>query len=323
MPHITFIHGISNKPAADRLLSAWENALARESGLDCGTEGITTEMVYWADVLYTQPDTNISAYESLEELEGVAGVEQALAEEPGWREQLPPDERRLVERLAERLGADVASPEEGGVAPGAHPPVSSTEKEALETLERIPLPWAIKRPLMKLLLRDVHHYLFNVRHEPRPGESYQVRDVIRDRMLAALKRGAAQPGPHVVVSHSMGTVIAYDCLKRVPGCPTVDAFVTLGSPLGLDEIQDQFQPEWTRNDGFPHGQVRGRWVNVFDRLDPVAGFDPEFANDYRHGGRPVVLDIDEPNWGSWRHSITKYLRGEKLRQQMRELLQLA
>ena len=28
MPHITFIHGIANKPPADRLLQSWERALA-------------------------------------------------------------------------------------------------------------------------------------------------------------------------------------------------------------------------------------------------------------------------------------------------------
>jgi pimeloyl-ACP methyl ester carboxylesterase len=56
--------------------------------------------------------------------------------------------------------------------------------------------------------------------------------------------------PHIVVSHSLGTVIAYDCLKRIPECPAVDGLITLGCPLGLDEIQDKLQPGWTRADGF-------------------------------------------------------------------------
>lgn len=34
MPHVTFIHGIANKPPHENLLRIWENALARESGLD-------------------------------------------------------------------------------------------------------------------------------------------------------------------------------------------------------------------------------------------------------------------------------------------------
>jgi hypothetical protein len=106
----------------------------------------------------------------------------------------------------------------------------------------------------------------------------------------------------------MGTVIAYDCLKRVAACPGVDGLITLGSPLGLDEIQDKLQPEWTRKDGFPHEKVAGGWTNVFDRLDPVCGFDPVFANDYCKAGVAAVEDFAVRNEGTWRHSITKYLR---------------
>jgi hypothetical protein len=316
MPHITFIHGISNKPPAAQLLPLWEQALGREDGIDCGAEGVTTSMVYWADVMYTGPDTDGAGYESAVELEAVAEVQ------PEWREELPDAERQFVEALADRIGADLAGPEEEAPPPDTKPPTTPAEAAALEQLERVPLPWFIKRPLMKVLLRDVHHYLFNVDHAPRPGERFRVRDEIRSRALEALNAGARLPGPHVVVSHSMGTVIAYDCLKRVADSPPVDALVTLGSPLGLDEIQDKFRPEWTRDDGFPHERVRGEWVNVFDRLDPVAGFDAKLANDYRRGGSGVIHDIHEPNWGKWRHSITKYLRGQQLRSELRRLLDL-
>jgi hypothetical protein len=118
----------------------------------------------------------------------------------------------------------------------------------------------------------------------------------------------------------MGTVIAYDCLKRAAGCPGVDGLITIGSPLGLDEIQDAMQPEWTRVDGFPKERVARRWVNVYDKLDPVAGFDPDLTNDYLRGGVAAVEDIHEPNWGRWRHDISKYLRGKSLRDRLQLLL---
>lgn len=331
MPHITFIHGIANKPAPDVLLELWRRSLAREDGIDCGAENITTSMVYWADVLYRDPDPDVEGYESTdEEVQVVAETREVAAVDPLWRESLDGGERAFVEQLADELGADVseeeaqaaASAEAAGAPPAAGAPtLSPVEAEAAAQLERIPLPWFIKRPLMKALLRDVHHYLFNSSHSPRPGASYQVRDEIRKRTLAALEEGAKQKGPHVVVSHSMGTVIAYDCLKRVRECPAVDSLITLGSPLGLDEIQDKFRPEWSRNDGFPHEKVRsGRWFNVFDRLDPVAGFDPFLANDYQRGGQSTLVDIHEPNWGNWRHSITKYLQGKELRRTLADLL---
>ena len=120
----------------------------------------------------------------------------------------------------------------------------------------------------------------------------------------------------------MGTVIAYDCLKRVSAAPAVAGLLTIGSPLGIDEVQDKLQPEWTRNAGYPSEKVRGRWVNVYDKLDPVAGFDPNFANDYRLQGAEKVEDINEDNYGAWRHDISKYVRGPRLRAALRELLAL-
>ena len=55
MPHVTFVHGIANKPSNDVLLRIWRDSLARDGGLDLGAEGVTSEMVYWADVMYEAP----------------------------------------------------------------------------------------------------------------------------------------------------------------------------------------------------------------------------------------------------------------------------
>jgi hypothetical protein len=66
--------------------------------------------------------------------------------------------------------------------------------------------------------------------------------------------------------------------------------------------------------------VRGPWINFYDQLDPVAGFDPRFTNDYLRGGQSAVEDIKQENWGKWRHSITKYLHGAPLRKRLGELL---
>jgi hypothetical protein len=141
-------------------------------------------------------------------------------------------------------------------------------------------------------------------------------------MLASLQDGAREAGPHVVLGHSLGSVIAYDVLKNVPEAPAVDRLVTVGSPLGLDEVQDRLLPGWTRRDGFPHERVTGGWFNAYDRLDPVCGLDPRLGNDFREGGTARVVDVHEPSWGSWRHSIGKYLRGPSLRTALRDALGL-
>jgi hypothetical protein len=120
----------------------------------------------------------------------------------------------------------------------------------------------------------------------------------------------------------MGTVIAYDCLKRVGDCPRVFALMTLGSPLGIDEIQDKLRPEWRRHDGFPSTTVETEWINIADPLDVVCGPDPKIANDYRKNGESVVVDHSVSNTGLWRHNLVEYFHREPPRDELRRLLAL-
>jgi predicted alpha/beta hydrolase family esterase len=309
MAHVTFIHGILNKPDPEQLLKLWRRTLAEEDGYDLSTRGVTSTMVYWADVLYADPEAEAAEAESLGE-EGLAVPADPEADTSlAWAQTLPADERRMVNGLAEKLNYDAVDEADPAPAGGGGP-----------GLERIPLPGWLKKRIMANFLRDVHHYLYNVDHSPRPGARFRVQEEIRARFVKAVKEGSARPGPHLVMSHSMGTVVAYDCLKRVAECPRVDALMTIGSPLGLDEIQDGLQPEWSRLGGYPSDKVAKAWVNVYDPWDPVCGFDAKLANDYLRSGLPAVEDIEEPNWGKWRHDIAKYLRGPKLRERLRALL---
>jgi hypothetical protein len=311
MPHVTFIHGIANKPPAADLLRIWREALANASDpLPLGDLGVTSELVYWANLMYERPDDNVAAHEGVLENtpEAVDGGGGAAPPVPKTAE-----EAEFLERMRKRMTA-LSDAEIAGA-----PPVPANPQG---TLERIPLPWFIKKRVMNAFLRDVHHYLFDVEFAPPGGTPVPIRRTIRQRFVDGL-RAPMCTRPHVVVSHSMGTVIAYDCLKRVPECSGVDALITLGSPLGLDEIQDKLQPGWSRNAGFPSATVSGGWVNVFDRLDPVCGFDPELANDFRKSGAATVEDIAVQNDGAWRHSITKYLRQPRVCHAMRQMLQTA
>ena len=65
MPHVTFIHGMANKDPEDELLSIWVNALAASDGLRLSTKGVTSSMVYWADVLYEKPSGQEDGHESV------------------------------------------------------------------------------------------------------------------------------------------------------------------------------------------------------------------------------------------------------------------
>ncbi|MCI0420597.1 MAG: toll/interleukin-1 receptor domain-containing protein, partial [Acidobacteria bacterium] len=306
--HITFIHGISNKPAPETLLKNWRQALGRDGGLALSANGISSTMVYWADVLYGDLADSQSAQETLD------GTNRSLTTpfEAGWRKDLAGKEKKWVDEFAAKLKLD-----EGEDADFALPGAGGGRD-----LQQAAVPWWLMRPLMEVFLRDVHHYLFNAEHSPRAGVLYRIQDEIRARLLKVLEKGATKPGPHVLVSHSVGAVFAYDCLKRVTSCPKVDALITVGSPLGMDAIQKKLTPEYSREDGFPSERLRGAWVNVYDALDPVAGVEARIANLYQYKSKTVIEDIHEPNYGGWRHDIHKYLQGPVLRARLEKLLGL-
>ncbi len=315
MPHVTFIHGIANKPPKEKLLENWEAHLA-QGGLDLATNGVSTSMVYWADVMYAEPAAPDANFESVEEGLGTAWMDEDLA----WIDDLPDEEKAFVESFREKLRFDKKSPESDDYTPPDFEG-NENELEAL-TFEAIPLPWFIKRRVMKALLKDVHHYLFNAKFSPRPGEKYQVQDHIRQLFVDQLKEDTANlEGPHVVVSHSMGTVISYDCLKNVADCPPISAYMTVGCPLGISEVHDNFKPDYDKRDAFPSDKVAGDWVNVYDRLDPVA-FDARIANDYQKDGNKVVIDQRVHNSGKWRHSSYKYYGQQDLCNHLKKLLEL-
>jgi hypothetical protein len=312
MAHVTFIHGISNQPAAKDLLKVWCRSLAEAAEpISLQDAGITTSMVYWADLMYTEPVASTAAIEGVSETSAGAIDGAGDAELP-----IPANaiEAQFLDALRARLttlsDAEIQRADQALSTDGAQ-----------GALERVPLPWFIKRPMMQAFLRDVHHYLFDVEYAPRGRRPVPIQRTIRRRFAEALAAPAVS-GPHIIVAHSMGTVIAYDCLKRVADCGRIDGLITIGSPLGLDEVQDQLQPGWSREDGFPGVAVTGKWFNLFDRLDPVCGFDAQLANDYRRSGREQIEDIPVQNDGVWRHSATKYLRQPRFTAALRQLLQL-
>lgn len=287
--HVTFIHGLANKPEPKELRRIWLDALASpvsgDTGFDLGAVGVTDSFVYWADLFYDHP-IPASEYEAAsnraEELK--ATVQQAIDIKKNlW-------ETALLLKLT-----------------GGQPvPEDAPVDEITEGYERIPIPWPIKERLMEHFVKEAHDYLFNTNG---------IRDTIRHRVLEDFAK-VSEGTRHVVVGHSQGTFIAYDVLAGVPDCKVIDGFLTLGSPLGLDEVQDRLT--WSRENGFP-AKLLGDWVNVYDPFDLVARPDPILANDFKKNGAEAVTDVLEENWGTWRHSATKYFKGPKLRGYLRRL----
>lgn len=286
--HVTFIHGLANKPAPNELARIWLSALAApvngDPGFDLGAVGVSSSFVYWADLFYDHPipaDEYEAAPNRAEKLK--ATIAQRIEAQAGWEEE-------LLLKLTDGKGA----PEDA--------PIDDTT----DGYERIPIPWFIKERLMEHFVKEAHDYLFNTNG---------IREIIRQRVLDDFAKVPSETR-HVLVGHSQGTFIGYDVLTSIPECKKIAGFMTLGSPLGMDEVQDKLT--WSRDNGFPTKLI-GDWVNVYDPFDVVARLDPVLANDFRKDGVETVIDTKEENWGTWRHSATKYFKGPLLRKHLRIL----
>ncbi len=218
MPHVTFIHGIGNKVEAKSLEQSWVDALRDGGGPDLPAEDVSTSLCYWADVLYESPLPDTPAVTEAGEEADILAVE--VVDEP-WFRELPEAEQREVLELAAEVGA--VSWLDDQEAASANRAPEEPDEDGVD-FERVPLPGPIKRQLMAAFLRDVHHYLWNVEFSPGPGRSFAVRTEVRRRALDALAAAAETSRPHLVVGHSLGSVVAYDVLQNVANAPSTTLF---------------------------------------------------------------------------------------------------
>lgn len=311
---VIYVHGIGNKPEASVLECQWDTALF---GAPMGDR---TRMAYWVDrdrypspldATCGDPDRTATDDDEATTATIMALAARAAPSEGPGREEVALEreiaalaqseqQRRTLERIAERI-AD-------GVQEEAPPPPAARPGRASARLFPVPLlaRETLARLFTRVLLRDVHDFLFDA------GKRDLMTGAVWERM-----RGGGEP--FVVVAHSQGSMVAYELLRRLrPEDCDVALFVTIGSPLGLQEVQDHFR----RAGGLLHTPACvGRWVNVADRLDPVA-LDPTLADEYRPNARGVSVE-DRVEW--WLnpdsprdpHSGTGYLRSAEVRDAVR------
>lgn len=124
---------------------------------------------------------------------------------------------------------------------------------------------------------------------------------------AVCERVAAAVGPDtkVMVGHSLGSVVAYECLCAHPEWP-VQSLVTLGSPLGIPNLVfERLQPPPPRKGrGAWPGPVR-HWTNIADGGDVVAlvkDLCPQFGNQVKNH---LIYN------GATAHQILPYLTAEE------------
>jgi hypothetical protein len=280
VPTVIYVHGAGNKPPQQDLKRAWDLDLF---GADMGQR---TRMAHYADLLHPTPGaigadacTQGEALAALVRATGAAG-EAPVGAEGELLAGLTPQGQQLALSLSMSIATQAAS----------QPPAGPESLTAI-----LPLPPSLRRLLLRQLLQrlipDADAYFFTNRKEP-----------IRERLRQALD---AVAGPAVVISHSLGTVIAYDVLReqRFAG-RAVPLLVTLGSPLGYTEIQDVV----TKPLRLP-APVQ-LWANFADPLDVVT-LDTSLADEFQ--GAPRIIDARVENPSPNSHASCGYLGASRVR----------
>lgn len=204
-PIVVMIHGRGVKAGFDQEFAAWRNALASNLGDDPAFTAAELRLAYYSDDLYPELVKRAAAATS-DDIDDRLGQAAILAE-------LMTRYRRYEAELAQARSATTTAA--GLAAPGV-----------------FPLP----------------------RVRVGPGELYDpfVLDVIkyfslgyREPITARLKTALAGTGdaPVLLISHSLGTIVAYDVLTTTPDLQ-VDTWITLGCPLGFAQDIQARLPAW-------------------------------------------------------------------------------
>jgi hypothetical protein len=241
---LIFLHGINQNgrdPAA--MLTEWRQDLETGLGLPGALAAADITMPFYGDTLVEAAKL------------GADGVIAQGAIESEDREAA----RFIAESLEEQASAVGVTPgqiveeqERVGSAGKALPqgfPMSRRINAIVSVLERVS-PWHGDVALK--FLGQAHAYLKmpKVRHA-----------------VDAIVDPALDPAPAVIVSHSLGTVIAFRLLRKraLKNVPLeIPLLVTLGSPLTLATVQRALEPKFITPSGVD------RWLNVRDPRDFIA-----------------------------------------------------
>lgn len=271
------VHGIGQSKTSQHQLTAdWGRALQRgiDSLPDVAACGTSLEVPHWTALL-------------------ARGADRLGPEDDLFGESVPmePTEEEFV---AEAF-ADLVRPEDVAFAEIQPMATLGLPKLWSPRLTRLAMAYDRRYPgggvqFFVRRMREVRYYL------TKPALAAEVRAFVRDGFTLDTA---------VVIGHSLGSVIAYDLLRRkevsaadTPGS-ALHTLVTCGSPLGIPAVRRLMGI----TDGTPlQLDSNIRWVNVFDPNDFITGGTSLSAGARKLTEAQVNNGIGDP------HSALRYLR---------------
>ncbi|MEV5409033.1 serine protease [Thermopolyspora sp. NPDC052614] len=272
--HLVFLHGRGQeRHDPERLRRAWT------AGLNTGLTRAGLATIEPADVWF--PFYGDRLTQAVRPREAAARSLEEIAADPASAAAPPtPSARDLYENLITQAAVRAGMPAER-LAPaetlGAPPIILH------RALSWLAAATALDGLSIALIFADVAAYL----------DDRQVRESV----LAAVMETLPASGRVLLVTHSLGTVVAMDLLTRLNPALDVEMLATVGSPLGLDGVYRRLLI------GGPERPARvAHWLNVWCPADPVTIGCP-LADDWR--GELTEISVTNPVDGA--HDIAEYL----------------
>lgn len=290
--HLVFVHGrAQQKKDSQSLKDEWINALKAglaKGGLDLPLPDDRIRFPYYGDTL-DQMAHGLDTADAADVI--VRGLD------------LSDDEEAFFEAyLREMVVAGKVSQEELDAATRGR------------DIKRGPLNWGWVQTILSVLDKSV------------PGASaasvalftndvyqYLHKKPFRDEMEKGVRSAFMPDSEAVVVSHSLGTVIAYNVLSNdaaVAGL-SIPLFVTLGSPLAVKAVKAKLPLV-----AYPNNV--GHWYNAMDKRDVVSLFP--LTTDHFTVFPRIENNQDVVNPTSNHHGISGYLSDEKVARRIYDAL---
>lgn len=273
---IVGIHGLANKPEEETLKKWWYQSICEGLTKNCkiANPAFDFRMVYWADLLYRYPMHDDKRFD----------FDKLYNKEP-----YKPSRQKSFERYDDGLSDTVVAGLLGLFGSGLDFAKDTLNMEGLAD-------WVLGK-----VLKDLDFYYDKQRKigdRSDPPKMVLARKVLMDELKNAL---LPLKGEQIMlISHSMGTIIAYDVLRdigRIDKAFKVSHFATIGSPLGMPHVKKKIMDERRYSSSNQSERVRtptvvsGKWKNFADRKDPVA-VDVHLHDDYGPNDRKVQVEDD-------------------------------
>lgn len=287
MAVVLLIHGINNQNnSKENIEKTWKNAITRGASIIGPSIPDDTRFIaaFYGDILFKEANSwsenkLASSPMSVESSDSDYVNDEIAALYVEFQQKYGISDKEVSQELDSE-----DNPSARRMAKGIH---KSWLKAIARALEKV-IPSGGKR-IAKAFLIQAAAYLH------KPGLKKKIDDLVMEQIIEGLPKEERI----VIVSHSLGTIVAYDLMRRLRHRVKVKLLLTAGSPLGIKMVK--------RRLGTPIICLPNidQWVNASDNEDFVA---LEARLDKETFGCDEITNIDQlDNGNEDAHDILKYL----------------